>query len=358
MPRPSIAHIVDDPNLGGVMRVLDQLAESALGQKYAIDVITLNSRGVSVPRLDHDAIVVHYTASWRKLPHLALLRVVNASKPFFIQEHSYSAGFEAGYVPDRARFHGMLRLAYGVADRVIANSHAVADWMLDGRLVAPQRLISIPQSWDVSPLMDIPPPRPSAAAPITLGAYGRFHEQKGFDDLIRAMARIPPEVARLRIGGTGPLEPALRALAAALPHVEFVGQVTDLRSFLAACDAVVIPSRWEPFGLVCLEAKAAARPVIASAVDGLIEQVRECGTLVPPGDADGLVRAILDLPSADLDLLGRRGRADVTDAWDRFVGAWIQVLDRAFASSGAPPAEKRAGRFNAMPIMTKPGQNR
>ncbi len=95
------------------------------------------------------------------------------------------------------------------------------------------------------------------------------------------MKLLPPLSVKLHLGGSGVQYAELQELAAGLNNLQFVGKVTDVPSFLAECDAVVIPSRWEPWGTVCVEAKAAGKPVIVSNIDGLTEQVQNCGILVP-----------------------------------------------------------------------------
>lgn len=335
MSRPRILNLNDDPAWGGVNRVLSLLTQSPLSEIFDIDTRIVNSRWPLPLLVPHDLIIVHYAASWRKLGHLAALRLANPRTPLLVQEHSYGGGFERHCVPNRRRFRLMLRLFYGMADRVLANSHAVADWMTEAGLVRPDRLSTIPQCWDISALMALPPPEPrSADSPLALATWGRMHRQKGFDDLIDAMALVSPQRAQLRIGGFGPDEDALRQRAAGMPHVRFVGRVDDVARFLSDVDAVVIPSRWEPFGLVALEAKAAARPVIATAVDGLVEQVAECGWVVPPSDPPSMAAAIEALTTADLIGHGLAGRLDVADAWDRFVRTWSGVMTRAIGTTG------------------------
>jgi glycosyltransferase involved in cell wall biosynthesis len=97
-----------------------------------------------------------------------------------------------------------------------------------------------------------------------LGAYGRFSQQKGFDILIKAMQLVPSNQVQLILGGYGADEAMLKQLAEGMENVRFLGAISDVPSFLSTCDVVIIPSRWEPWGNVCLEAKAAGKPVIDS----------------------------------------------------------------------------------------------
>jgi glycosyltransferase involved in cell wall biosynthesis len=185
----------------------------------------------------------------------------------------------------------------------------------------------ITQTTPTQKLLAIPPRQ--WQHPRTIGAYGRFSQQKGFDILLQAMQQIPDLNVKLRIGGYGENERELRKIAADNQNIEFLGMLKDIPAFLASCDGVVIPSRWEPWGNVCLEVKAAARPVIASSVDGLVEQVTDCGLLVPPGDPQVLAAAIAEfcaLPDEQLNIWGENGRQNVKNAWQDYIHAWESLL--------------------------------
>ena len=86
---------------------------------------------------------------------------------------------------------------------------------------------------------------------------------------------------------------------------------------MATADIVVIPSRFEGFGLTALEAMSLAKPVIASTAGGLPEVMGKTGRLVPVGDADAIAGAILDLAdNPDLrEDMGRAARARGEEAF-------------------------------------------
>ena len=149
-------------------------------------------------------------------------------------------------------------------------------------------------------------------------ALGRLHENKGFEVLLRAMARVPNTY--LWLAGEGPLRESLEKLAEDLgikPRVRFLGWREDTPALFAACDLFVCPSRHEPLGNVVLEAWAQDVPVIAadSMGPGTLIDHMDSGVLVPVDDSDSLARAIRAVID-DYELaehIVRRGR-EVYDA--------------------------------------------
>ena len=154
---------------------------------------------------------------------------------------------------------------------------------------------------------------------------GRLIPIKGHIVLLRAFAearRKLPEL-ELEIAGRGPLEPALKALVRELDiadAVRFLGQVSPIQAAIERAAVVVVPSMGEGFGMVALEAMERSRPVIAAAVGGLGELVRdgETGLLIPAGEAGPLRDAIVRL-AGDLELARQMGAAGRRRALSRFL---------------------------------------
>lgn len=132
-----------------------------------------------------------------------------------------------------------------------------------------------------------------------IAALGRLHAQKGFDILINAAAKLRDTGLdfRLVIGGDGEEAAALRRQVESLnlsDHVVFQGWIDDRPAFLAQADLMVVPSRYEPFGLVVIEAMAAGVPVIASDLEGpheILDRGR-LGTVVPAENAPALAAVL------------------------------------------------------------------
>ncbi|MEM6612925.1 MAG: glycosyltransferase [Cyanobacteria bacterium P01_C01_bin.72] len=155
------------------------------------------------------------------------------------------------------------------------------------------------------------------AADTKLVMYaGRFDERKGIETLVRAVAREEvrhhKNLKLMIVGGSTPgakdgieknrIVEIVEELGIA-EITEFTGRVKheDLASYYAAADVCVVPSHYEPFGLVAIEAMAARTPVIASNVGGLKFSVADykTGLLVPPQDETAFAKAINSILADD-----------------------------------------------------------
>ncbi|WP_138466176.1 glycosyltransferase [Poseidonocella sp. HB161398] len=266
----TVLHLVDDRNPGGVTRYLDFIAADPAMSRLARHEIrhVSRSRPAATDLSGADVIVSHLAISWRGLPGLIALRARTADRRLIHVEHSYSAGFTAHNVRSRRRFRTLLKTAYALFDQVVAVSGTQGRWLERRGLVAPEALTVIPPCVDLAPFRALP--RPEGPLRV-LAAIGRFDRQKGFDLLLRAFREVPGPELRLHLIGDGPERARLEEIAAGDPRIVFKGFAEDVATALAGADAVAMPSRWEPYGLVALEAMAAGRPLLAAPVDGLCD---------------------------------------------------------------------------------------
>jgi glycosyltransferase involved in cell wall biosynthesis len=153
--------------------------------------------------------------------------------------------------------------------------------------------------------------------PVVL-VVARLDVQKGHRHLLAAARALPDAVFVL--AGDGPERSRLEALASDLrlgDRVRFLGERNDVPALLAACDVFVLPSLYEGLPISVLEAMAARRPVVATAIGGTDEAVvnGQTGLLVPPADPTSLAAAIgRVLRDAELrSRLGDAGRARVAE---------------------------------------------
>jgi glycosyltransferase involved in cell wall biosynthesis len=138
------------------------------------------------------------------------------------------------------------------------------------------------------------PPHPRDSARRLLGCVGRLSPEKGYDVALHALAALPD--CELVILGEGPQLGKLRRIAASLginDRVRFEGWVPPPWTDSWRFDALLVPSHYEGFGLVAVEAMLAGIPVIASDVAALREVLSDekTGLLVQPGRPDELARA-------------------------------------------------------------------
>jgi glycosyltransferase involved in cell wall biosynthesis len=159
---------------------------------------------------------------------------------------------------------------------------------------------------------------------FTIGIVSRLSHEKGIDVLISAMPMILksyPKV-KLLIVGDGAEEEKLATLAEKLKvadDITWAGlQPKDrLEEFYSQMDVVVVPSRFEGFGLTAIEAMNHGIPVVASAVDGLKEVIVDgsSGVLFESEDSDALSKTIVDLIEDDLkrDTLAKAGKKRVEE---------------------------------------------
>jgi glycosyltransferase involved in cell wall biosynthesis len=327
-----VVHLRDENEPGGVARMLDFLSRD-LGPPFEQTTVLAAPRRLSPLLIEADAVVVHITSIWTKLPYLAALRAARPRGPLVLVEHTYTRAFLTANVEAPERFQVMLRTAYALATHVVAVSEGQAAWLRAQRLVAPGKLSVIRSATDMRALAELPPPRPGRG-PLHLGAYGRYAPQKGFDVLVEAMRQVSPQQVRLSIRGLGEGRRALADAARDLPHVSIGGAAHDVGDFLGTLDAVVVPSRWEAFGQVAAEARMAARPLIVTAVDGLPEQCAPaCGLVVPPDDPEALALAIQELSLLDPEAMGIAARRSVQRHGAEHLAGWRALLASALPAS-------------------------
>lgn len=218
-------------------------------------------------------------------------------------------------------------------------------------------------------------PPTDGGEPIRLLYVGRLSPEKGVHTLVQAFSYLRGENRRIQLDIVGPsnlapfksvstessrsrLEPIrrfwmesaydehLRDLTSDIERgaVRFHGSLPheDLPKVFERADIVVFPSIWdEPFGLPVIEAMAAGKPVVASAVGGVPETVEDgaTGVLFPPGDVPAMIASIKRLlDNGELrQSMGAAGRRAARNrfSWSRYVDDWIGIYDRVTRSSSS-----------------------
>ena len=250
-------------------------------------------------RASRDADLVH--AHWLPAGAVAL----TTGKPFVVQVWGTDIEL-ARRVPWPAR--RVLRRAR----LVIAPSTALAE---EARSLGARDVRTIPSG------VDLPPEVGEETEPPHVLYAGRLSPEKGIRELVAAADGMP-----LVVVGAGPVEvPAARGF---VPHDE-------LERLYGEAAVVACPSHREGFGVVCAEAMAHGRPVVAGDVGGLRDLVvhEETGLLVPPGGVDALREALVRLLS-DQELrrrFGEAGRRRIAErfTWERFADDALHAYEDA-----------------------------
>jgi glycosyltransferase involved in cell wall biosynthesis len=183
----------------------------------------------------------------------------------------------------------------------------------------------VPPAVDIAPLLNVGPPNAAARAAhrfppdaFVIGYVGRFAPIKDLGTLVRAFATVAERLphARLLLVGGGETRASLERETMALGvsgRVVFAGWLNTLAAVYEACDVVALSSLNEGTPLALIEAMAAGRPVVATAVGGVPDLVEEgvTGLLVPAGDSVALAAALVRLGEDECERakMGTAGRA-------------------------------------------------
>ncbi|MCL6670374.1 glycosyltransferase family 4 protein [Streptomyces panaciradicis] len=224
-------------------------------------------------------------------------------------------------------YRALERLTRRFTHRFLAVAPRVAGQAVEERLAPPGlvrvvpsavELGHIPERFDPEArrILDLPPDA------SLVGTVCRIDRQKAPLDFVRmaaALRSVRPDTAFVMIGD-GPLEAEARRLAAELDvEVTFTGHRPDAARLVAGLDVFVVLSLYEGLGRALTEALAAARPVVATAVNGVPDLVEHgaTGLLVAPGDPEGAARAVAWLLDHPLQAaqMGRQGRRRVRTAF-------------------------------------------
>lgn len=229
-------------------------------------------------------------------------------------------GFHVSY-PRRLLYRFLDRITESYVDRFIVVSDTLRKILVEDRGISAHKVIRIFNGIELSefnPANVINNLRHkwgvSADTPI-VGAIGRMVWEKGFENLLCAAPEIIKAVPNTMflIVGEGPLRNKLEHLAGTLDiknHVKFTGFQSNIKELLFMLDVLAAPSVLEGFPMVILEAMAMEKPIVATYIDGITEQITdgEHGMLVSPQDSGALAKAIIRVLN-DKNIANKMGTA-------------------------------------------------
>jgi glycogen(starch) synthase len=376
--------------VGGLGRHVEELALSLTAAGHDVRVVTRGEGesvldevrdGVRVRRSAVDPIAVDFTTetllAWAQAAEHALLRaalplvrrwrpdVVHAhdwlvaqsgvtlaqvtGAPLVATIHATESGRNQGWLskPLNVAIHSVERWLVHQAVAVITCSNAMHDEVTKLFELADERVTVVPNGID--PMRRLVTPGARRAARRTLGGNGplvvfagRLVHEKGLQtllDCLPGLRRTHPGL-RLVVAGTGGHVAELREQARRLRvarAVDWLGFVPEdeLAPLLAAADVAVVPSLYEPFGIVALEVAAARTPLVVAETGGLVDLVSSgvAAASFPPRDVGALCAAVLGVlhdPSAAERATARAARVIRRDyTWDAVAGHTADVYRRA-----------------------------
>jgi glycosyltransferase involved in cell wall biosynthesis len=329
--RPIVFHH-DEPGMQSLLKKAQRMDVTArpVPRIEAIRDIACMPQLVRALRAERPAIF-HAHLSWPLSCKYGLIAAILARVPVIIATvHLYVKP------PKKLSVHAQLRLIAAFVDRYLAVSQGVARQLAQSLRIPSRKIrvirngISIPAS--TRPVRD--PLRSQATDRRIVLVSARLEKQKGHQYLIEATAQVPD--ALFLFAGVGSEQMRLEAQAKALgvaDRIIFLGHREDIADLLANCDLFVLPSLFEGLPLSILEAMAACKPVIATALDGNNEIIinGQTGLLVPPADPAalaGAIRTVLSDPVLARRLAaGGKARVQQEFSVERMVESVMQVYE-------------------------------
>jgi glycogen synthase len=331
---------------------LDFTTESLLAWAQASDHALLRTALPLLRRWRPDVVHAH---DWL-VAQSAITLSEHTRAPLVATIHATEAGRHQGWLPRplNLAIHSFERWLAQRAVAVITCSGAMHEEVTRLFEVPAERVVVVHNGVDAARWAVPPAARAAARArlapegPLVVFA-GRLVHEKGVQTLLRALPRLRAAypTLRLAVAGTGSYDTQLHALARRLRvvrSVSWLGFLTEdeLAEVLGAADAVVMPSLYEPFGIVALEAAAARVPLVVTEVGGLSDLARDgiATSTFAPRDVEGLTAAvsgILAAPAAAQRAAGRAARRIRRDySWPVVADMTAAVYEQVRSTPAGP----------------------
>lgn len=357
----NITHVVENLNRGGLERVVIDLIAVQQAAGHRCQVVCLFERGALAAELDAHGVPVIACGKRSGFDLAAVRRMraaIRAHGTEVLNTHNSMAHYYAaiatlglrlrrintrhsmGVSAHHRRRDWLYRASMLGTDAVIAVSRASCEAALAQHLVPADKAVAIPNGIPIGAFRSRSAEARQRLAEslglpadvALLGTVGRLHPAKDHALLLRAFAQLVaghPHTA-LIVVGDGALRADLEREAQSLGiagRVRFLGDRGDVKALLCAFDLFVLSSRTEGYSIALVEACAAGLPIVATAVGGNPEIVRDGrnGRIVPPGDADALVAAIAGLLE---DVPRRESMGEAARAWALANGSVEAMAER------------------------------
>lgn len=318
-----ICYIIPSQEIGGTEKMLIMLADNIRKYGFQVVVITMQKEGTF-----HKFLALHnikyYALDLKKNPFAGILKAVYIfmkEKPCIVHSFLFAGNMFAKFMKIFFRIplicsqrstdnwkktiHWKLeKITDFLCSMIISNSNAGKKILIEKTGIKPDKIVVIPNGIDIKKIAESVFDKKNNTGEILVGSIGSLRKAKGFDILVEAASIVSRKRRDIKfmILGKGPLESYIRQQITRLGLNETVvlcGFIENVYNYMVSFDMVVIPSRWEGFPVVALEAMACGKPVIATTTGDLPEIVEHgiTGLLVEPENPKEMADAILKVAS-------------------------------------------------------------
>ncbi|HQG82467.1 MAG TPA: glycosyltransferase [Caldisericia bacterium] len=321
--RVRILEVIDSLYAGGAESLLKNFViEVKKHNDTEIEVCTLYSRNIFEEELSNNGIKIHNLNlgfKYNPIGVFKLLNVIKRGNYDVVHVHLFPADIFVAiaslFLPKKIKyiftehsdynrrrvcklFKNLDCFTYSRYDKIICISNKVKEALVSWCALTAKKTIviknAIPINDDLNPIKD---------KIYDIISVGCLEKQKGGDILLRAIKILKEKYHRklkVAIVGDGSLKEYLKNLALQYginEYIDFLGVRKDVLELMRESSVFVLPSRWEGFGLVLLEAISVGVPVVATKVGGIPEIIEDGkdGILVEPENPEGLANTILRL---------------------------------------------------------------
>lgn len=343
-------HVIGGKGLGGAERFFIRLVNALAQREFAVAAVTV-ANGEIARALDPAVRQYHapMLGVWDLYSRWKINRAIADFKPDVVQTYMGRATrivrLSHRVLPVHlARLGGYYRLkGYRHAHAWVGNTQGIHSYLIAEGLPAAQvhvicNFVDTPERCDTFTLKNLRAQWQLDACHVVLG-LGRLHPNKGWEDLLRAFARLPESIqgqpVHLVMVGDGPLRKELAALADQLgiaPRVQWAGWQKDPAPYYQLADVFVCASVHEPLGNVILEAWANRALIVSTRAQGPLELMQEGvnGLLAPVSDPAALAEVIhgaLNLDPTQKQQLIEAGYREVEQHYSQtaIVSAYVQL---------------------------------
>jgi|WetSurMetagenome_2_1015567.scaffolds.fasta_scaffold03437_8 glycosyltransferase involved in cell wall biosynthesis len=354
-----ILHIIPTLAAGGAEKTVVELVKFIDREVFDVQVLCLRAGGFWEEELRSAKVPYAIIGNLRRpiiFNFFKIIKFIRVAKPDIVHTHLFGADF---YGRLAARLAGVkniisteqnLNLSEGkfkklakyftakLAIKIVAASGAIKKYLIEQEGVPADKIEVIYNGVEIEKFLK-QNREYNNNRQLVIGSIGRLTHQKGFDYLLEAMVKI--DGVKCLIAGVGEEKNSLAEKIKELglsEKVELVGLKKDVSDFLASLDVFVLPSRWEGFGIVILEAGLSGLPVIASRVDGILEIIDDGqnGLLFMPGNTEELVDKIKSLlvNPAERARLGKNLQQKIQEKFliqkivKQYEALYLQVLNK------------------------------